>query len=62
MQLTPGTVVRLARHRKQVGAFPDGKPLPKVEELDLPALKHLLALVQQQADAAVEAQEREAAK
>jgi phage recombination protein Bet len=52
----------LARHRKQVGAFPDGKPLPKVEELDLPALKHLLQLVQQQADAAVEAQEREAAK
>jgi hypothetical protein len=52
----------LSRHRKQVGAFPDGKPLPKVEELDLPALKHLLQLVQQQADAAVEAQEREAAK
>jgi hypothetical protein len=52
----------LARHRKQVGAFPENKPLPKVEELDLPALKHLLALVQQQADAAVESQEREAAK
>jgi phage recombination protein Bet len=52
----------LARHRKQVGAFPDGKPLPKVEELDLPALKHLLALAQQQADAAVEAAEREVVK
>jgi hypothetical protein len=52
----------LARHRKQVGAFPDGKPMPKVEELDLPALRHLLALVEQQADAAVEAAEREVTK
>lgn len=40
----------LAKHERQVGAFPKGRPLPKVEDLTGEQLNHLLTLARQQAE------------